>query len=394
LPFDPSANAIAGDCERTWCRVDIIRPFPATAQVLLSRYCPMLDPRLVRNNPAAVAERLALRQLTIDVDELSRLESERKRLQSHSEALQAERNARSKGIGQAKARGEDIAPLLADTERLGSELSDASAALAAVQDELEAILLLLPNLPDESVPAGSDESSNEELRRVGEPRTMDFEPLDHVALGARADGLDLETAGLLSGSRFALMRGDVARLHRALASFMLDLHVDAHGYTEVDVPLIVNRATLTGTGQLPKFAEDLFSIGWGGGEDAEAADVHVNDHFLIPTSEVPLAGSVQGRIIEADQLPLKLTCRAVATWVLVRRVPTIWKCGYQVRRLTARSPRSAPARIFRLAACKRDGAIRTPANPSWSTHSTARVWRLAGRWLRCWRTINKRMAVS
>lgn len=270
----------------------------------------MLDPRLVRNNPAAVAERLALRQLTIDVDELSRLESERKRLQSHSEALQAERNARSKGIGQAKARGEDIAPLLADTERLGSELSDASAALAAVQDELEAILLLLPNLPDESVPAGSDESSNEELRRVGEPRTMDFEPLDHVALGARADGLDLETAGLLSGSRFALMRGDVARLHRALASFMLDLHVDAHGYTEVDVPLIVNRATLTGTGQLPKFAEDLFSIGWGGGEDAEAADVHVNDHFLIPTSEVPLAGSVQGRIIEADQLPLKLTCRS------------------------------------------------------------------------------------
>lgn len=270
----------------------------------------MLDPRLVRNDPGTVAERLALRQLTIDVDELSRLDAQRKQLQSSSEALQAERNSRSKAIGQAKARGEDIGPLLADTERLGKELAAASAELARVGDALDAILLTLPNLPDESVPQGRDESDNEELKRVGEPRALDFEPLDHVALGARADGLDFETAGLLSGARFALMRGDVARLHRALAAFMLDLHVDQHGYTEIDVPLIVNRATLTGTGQLPKFAEDLFAIGWGGGEGAADADVHVNDHFLIPTSEVPLAGSVRGRIIDAADLPLKLTCRS------------------------------------------------------------------------------------
>ncbi len=272
----------------------------------------MLDPRLVRNDPEAVAAGLAPRHVSIDVAALSRLESERKRLQSSSEALQADRNARSKLIGQAKSRGEDIAPLLADTERLGSELGEASAELARVQKSLDDILIEIPNIPDESVPAGRDEDDNEELRRVGTPRDFEFEPLDHVALGARGAALDFETAGLLSGSRFALMRGDIARLHRGLAQFMLDLHVDEHGYTEVDVPLIVNRETLTGTGQLPKFAEDLFSLGWGGGEDADAAeaDVHVNDHYLIPTSEVPLAGSVRGRIIDAAELPIKMTCHS------------------------------------------------------------------------------------
>lgn len=270
----------------------------------------MLDPRLVRSNPDAIIAGMACRHAPFDIDKVVQLDADRKQLQSHAEALQAERNTRSKAIGQAKAKGEDIAPLLADTERLGKELSEASAKLASVQDELEAIQLTWPNLPDASVPAGKDEASNEELKRVGEPRRFDFEPQDHVALGARADGLDFETAGLLSGSRFALMRGDMARLHRALAAFMLDMHVDEHGYSEIDVPLIVNRATLTGTGQLPKFAEDLFSIGWGGGDGAADADVHVNDHFLIPTSEVPLAGSVRGRIIDADQLPIKLTCRS------------------------------------------------------------------------------------
>jgi len=270
----------------------------------------MLDPRALRSDPQSIAERLAARGVTLDVATLQALETRRKTLQSDSESLQAERNGRSKAIGQAKARGEDIAPLLADTERLGGELEVAKAALTAAQEELDAILLTLPNLPDDSVPPGRDESDNVELRRVGTPASFDFEALDHVALGARGNGLDFETAGLLAGSRFALMRGEVARLHRALAQFMLDLQVDEHGYTETSVPLIVNRETLTGTGQLPKFAEDLFRIGWGGGDDAAAADVHVNDHFLIPTSEVPLAGSVRGRIIDAHELPIRLTCHS------------------------------------------------------------------------------------
>lgn len=270
----------------------------------------MLDPRALRNDPDAVARRLAVRGVTLDTATLSELETRRKSLQSDSERLQAERNSRSKAIGQAKGRGEDIAPLLADTDRLGEDLERARTALSDLQVELDAFLLSLPNLPDDSVPAGRDESDNVELRRVGEPREFAFEVLDHVALGARDASLDFETAGLLAGSRFALMRGELARLHRALAQFMLDLHVDQHGYTETSVPLIVNRETLTGTGQLPKFAEDLFAIGWGGGEGAAEADVHVDDHFLIPTSEVPLAGSVRGRIIEADQLPLKLTCHS------------------------------------------------------------------------------------
>jgi len=270
----------------------------------------MLDPRALRSDPDSIAERLAVRGVSLDVAALRSLESRRKTLQADSESLQAERNSRSKSIGQAKARGEDIAPLLADTERLGGELEAAKAALVEVQEELDALLLTLPNLPHESVPAGADESGNVELRRVGKPASFDFEVLDHVALGARGHGLDFETAGLLSGSRFVLMRGEVARLHRALAQFMLDLQVDEHGYTEISVPLIVNRETLTGTGQLPKFAADLFSLGWGGGEDGTAADVHVNDHFLIPTSEVPLAGSVRGRIIDAGELPMRLACHS------------------------------------------------------------------------------------
>jgi len=270
----------------------------------------MLDPRALRADPQSIADRLAVRGMALDVAALQALESRRKSLQSDSESLQAERNSRSKAIGRAKGRGEDIAPLLADTERLGGELDAAKTALAAVQEELDAVLLGLPNLPHESVPAGRDESDNVELRRVGTPAAFAFDALDHVAIGARHGGLDFETAGLLAGSRFALMRGEVARLHRALAQFMLDLQVDRHGYTETSVPLIVNRETLTGTGQLPKFAEDLFRIGWGGGEDAEAADVHVDDHFLIPTSEVPLAGSVRGKILEAAELPIRLTCHS------------------------------------------------------------------------------------
>ena len=278
----------------------------------------MLDPRSLRQDIDAVAERLAFRGHAIDVGAFDALEARRRDLQGRTESLQAERNARAKSIGRAKGRGEDIAPLLAETERLGGDLETAKAELGVVQGELDAFLSGIPNLPHESVPPGTDESGNVCLRTVGEPPAFDFEPLDHVALGMRGAGIDLETGRRVAGTRFAVLRGDVARLHRALGQFMLDLHVDAHGYEEVVVPSIVNRDTLVGTGQLPKFAADLFSIGWGGaaeaGPDADAAadeaDVHVDDHFLIPTSEVPLAGSVRGQILAVDALPMRLTCRS------------------------------------------------------------------------------------
>ena len=278
----------------------------------------MLDPRSLRQDTDAVAERLAFRGHVFDRAAFDDLDSRRRDLQGRTESLQAERNARAKSIGQAKGRGEDIAPLLAETERLGGDLDAAKTELAGVQRDLDALLSGLPNLPHESVPPGADEAGNVCLRTVGEPPAFDFEPRDHVALGERGDGIDLDTGRLVAGARFAVLRGDVARLHRALAQLMLDLHVDDHGYEEVVVPSIVNRDTLVGTGQLPKFAADLFAVGWGGageaGTDAavgaDAADVHVDDHFLIPTSEVPLAGSVRGAILDADALPLRLTCRS------------------------------------------------------------------------------------
>lgn len=273
----------------------------------------MLDPRSLRQDMEAVAARLAFRGHAVDVAAFDALEARRRDAQGRAESLQADRNARAKSIGQARGRGEDIAPLVAESDRLGGELDAAKVGLAAVQGELDAFLTGLPNLPHESVPPGRDETGNVLLRSVGTPPEFDFEVLDHVALGERGAGIDAETGRLVAGARFTVLRGDVARMHRALAQYMLDLHVDRHGYEEVVVPSIVNRATLVGTGQLPKFAADLFTIGWGGtadGEDAEAADVHVDDHFLIPTSEVPLAGSVRGAILEADSLPRRLTCRS------------------------------------------------------------------------------------
>ena len=274
----------------------------------------MLDPRSLRQDTAAVAERLAFRGHAFDVRAFESLEARRRDVQARSEALQAERNRGAKAVGQARGRGEDIAPLVAEAERLGEGLETAKAELAGVQRELDALLSGVPNLPHESVPPGEDESGNVCLRTVGEPPSFDFEPRDHVALGERGAGLDFETGRLVAGARFSVLRGEVARLHRALAQFMLDLHVDEHGYEEVVVPAIVNRDTLVGTGQLPKFAADLFAIGWGGeaepGADAAAADVHVDDHFLIPTSEVPLAGSVRGRILDGEALPMRLTCRS------------------------------------------------------------------------------------
>ena len=257
----------------------------------------MLDSKLVRTQTEEVAARLATRGYVLDVSLVESLEARRKAVQTRTETLQAERNARSKGIGQAKARGEDIAPLLAEVDRMGSELEEAKRELDLVQGELDALLLGLPNLPDASVPVGKDEDDNVEVRRWGTPREFDFEIKDHVALGETHGWLDFETAARFSGARFAVMRGPIARLHRALAQFMLNLHTGEHGYEETYTPYLVQAETLQGTGQLPKFEEDLFKIGREGESDL----------YLIPTAEVTLTNLVAGQILDAKRLPLKFT---------------------------------------------------------------------------------------
>jgi len=249
---------------------------------------------MFRNDLDAVCAGLRRRGIDFDRESFLGLESRRKALQVESDRLRNDRNTRSKAIGQAKGRGEDIAPLLAEVENLGAELKRAEEGLVAVQAELDGLLLGLPNLPHSSVPDGLDEAHNRELRRWGELPALGFDPTDHVTLGESLGGLDFETAGRLSGARFAVMRGGIARLHRALAQFMLELHVGEHGYTETYVPYLVNRQTLTGTGQLPKFEEDLFAVT---GE---------RDLYLIPTAEVPLTNLVADRIVEDAELPLKL----------------------------------------------------------------------------------------
>ena len=254
----------------------------------------MLDPQLFRNDIEQTAAALARRGFALDVAALSALETERKAIQVRTQTLQQERNQRSKAIGQAKAKGEDAQPLLDAVASLGDELKSAEARLGELQGKLQAILLGVPNLPDASVPEGKGEVDNHELRRWGEPRAFDFEPKDHVDIG-EALGLDFDTATKLTGSRFAVMTGPLARLHRALIQFMLDTHTDEHGYTESYVPYMVNADSLRGTGQLPKFAEDLFALN---GEQ---------DYYLIPTAEVPVTNMVRERIIEAEQLPLRFT---------------------------------------------------------------------------------------
>jgi seryl-tRNA synthetase len=253
----------------------------------------VLDPRLLRTEPDRVAANLARRGFQLDVAALAALEERRKAAQVRADALRAERNARSKNIGRAKAQGEDVAPLLKEVEQLGSEQASAEAEFAAVQAEVERLSMNLPNLLHDSVPAGLDESANVEVRRVGEPRTFDFEPRDHVTLGEALGGLDFDAAGRISGARFTVIKGGLAQLHRALAQFMLDLHSHEHGYREVYVPYLVGRQTLTGTGQLPKFEQDLFALS---GE---------KELFLIPTAEVPVTNLVADQIVSADQLPLK-----------------------------------------------------------------------------------------
>lgn len=255
----------------------------------------MLDPKLMRSEPAQVAARLATRGFTLDVPALEALESQRKTLQTRTEQLQNERNVRSKSIGQAKARGEDLAPLLAEVDRLGVDLEAAKNSLEQVQLELEAILWQLPNLPHSSVPVGLSEEDNQEVRRWGSPRVFDFPVLDHVALGEQHAGLDFSVAAKLSGARFAVLRGALAQLHRALAQFMLDTHTSTHGYQEVYTPYLVQASALRGTGQLPKFEEDLFHI-----SRQEQASL-----YLIPTAEVPLTNMVAGEILDPQTLPLQ-----------------------------------------------------------------------------------------
>ncbi|SDT26470.1 serine--tRNA ligase [Pseudomonas granadensis] len=255
----------------------------------------MLDSKLLRSNLQDVADRLASRGFALDTARIEALEEQRKTVQTRTEALQAERNARSKSIGQAKQRGEDIAPLMADVERMASELSAGKVELDAIQTELDAILLGIPNLPHESVPVGKDEDDNVEVRRWGTPTQFDFEVKDHVALGEKFGWLDFETAAKLSGARFALLRGPIARLHRALAQFMINLHVNEHGYEEAYTPYLVQAPALQGTGQLPKFEEDLFKIA----REGEA------DLYLIPTAEVSLTNIVAGEIVDSKLLPIK-----------------------------------------------------------------------------------------
>ena len=257
----------------------------------------MLDYKLVRTQLQDVAARLATRGYELDVARIDALENQRKSVQVRTEQLQAERNSRSKSIGQAKARGEDIAPLLAEVDRMGGDLDQAKRELDAIQAELDGLMLTIPNLPHESVPVGRDEEQNVEVSRWGTPRVFDFEVKDHVALGEQHGWLDFETAAKLSGARFALMRGPIARLHRALAQFMIDLHTREHGYEECYTPYLVQAPALQGTGQLPKFEEDLFKI-----QRGEQADL-----YLIPTAEVSLTNIVSGEILDAKQLPLKLT---------------------------------------------------------------------------------------
>ncbi|MBK1849735.1 serine--tRNA ligase [Marinobacter sp. 1-4A] len=256
----------------------------------------MLDPKLVRTQTEEIARRLAIKNFVFDVAAFETLEERRRALQVSTENLQSEQNKKSKLIGKAKAAGEDIQPLREEVENLKSRKSEAEEQLRVLQEELSGFLAGIPNLPDESVTPGKSEEDNVEVRTWGTPKSFDFEPKDHVALGEHLGGLDFETATRLAHSRFAVMRGQLARLHRALAQFMLNLHTDEHGYSETYVPYLVNADALYGTGQLPKFEEDLFKMQ---GEPSL---------YLIPTAEVPVTNMVSDSILGADELPLKMVC--------------------------------------------------------------------------------------
>ena len=265
----------------------------------------MLDINLLRRDLDGVVARLEARQKPqpfLDVARFTALEAERKRNQIRTEELQARRNSLSKQIGALKAKGQDTAAVMAEVAGIGDELKASAERLDAIQAELSDMLMGVPNLPHESVPVGGDADSNVEVRRVGEPRRFDFEVKDHVDLGAPF-GLDFDTAAKLSGSRFSFLRGPIARLHRALAQFMIDLHTTEHGYTECYTPYIVNREVLEGTGQLPKFKDDLFWVLRGGAEDQA-------EQYLISTSEISLTNTVREQILDASSLPVRLTAHS------------------------------------------------------------------------------------
>jgi seryl-tRNA synthetase len=253
----------------------------------------MLDPKLLRSDPAAVAANLARRGFKLDTERLAALEDSRKKAQIRADELRNERNVHAKSVGKAKAQGQDIAPLLKQVESLGVELAKADTELVRVQEEFDQFVLGIPNLLHESVPDGRDETANVEVRRWGEPRRFEFRPVDHVELGEKLGQIDFAAAGRISGARFTVLTGPLARLQRAIIQFMLDLHTTQHGYREVYVPYLVNASALVGTGNLPKFEADLFAIKGDSGL------------YLIPTAEVPVTNLVRDAITEAQDLPLK-----------------------------------------------------------------------------------------
>ena len=258
----------------------------------------MLDIQLLRNNIDAVAERLATRGYTLDTATFQKLENERKTLQTRTQDLQASRNSLSKQIGMLKGKGEDASAVMAEVAAMKSELEANEVRLGELLKEFDAFVATIPNVPQESVPAGKSEADNVEVHRWGTPRSFDFPVKDHVDLGESLGQLDFATAAKIAGARFSLMKGGLAKLHRALAQFMLDVHTEEHGYTEVYAPYLVNAASMAGTGQLPKFEADLFKILR---PDAEPL-------YLIPTAEVPVTNIVRDEILAQDALPLKMVC--------------------------------------------------------------------------------------
>jgi len=255
----------------------------------------MLDSQLFRQDLHLLAEKLAVKGFQLPIERLITLETERKQCQTHTQQLQSERNSRSKAIGKAKAQGQDVSEIMTNVAELGEQLKQSEERLEEIQAELQSILLTVPNLPHESVPIGKSEEDNREERRWGTPKQFDFTPKDHVDLTAHKNDLDFETAAKITGARFVVMRGQMAKLHRALIQFMLDLHSKEHGYTEIYVPYLVNAESLLGTGQLPKFEADLFAISEQG-------------FYLIPTAEVPVTNVLRDEIVNLEELPLKFVC--------------------------------------------------------------------------------------
>lgn len=267
----------------------------------------MLDPKYLRSDIEEAAARLATRGYVLDVAAVNALEEKRKDLQSRTQELQAERNARSKSIGEAARRGEDVAPLKAEVTKINDELETSKVELETLLRDIKAIADAIPNLPSDTTPVGRDENDNVEVRRWGTPRAFDFPVRDHIDLGEALKGVDFKNGVKLSGARFVVMKGQIARLHRALAQFMLDLHTQQHGYTECYVPYLVNPDSLYGTGQLPKFSEDLFNTGIEGEGDEEGK---LRKFSLIPTSEVPLTNMARDEIFDEQELPIKMTAHS------------------------------------------------------------------------------------